>query len=180
MTCDEQLTRCCFLWWRAVPGSLHKPAPLDIDFNRVTTPSPLSFMRCGSPVDLSPYSTSLTPTPPQPTPSTTPPPLASLDNSGSVSLIRSFADYPMHPSFIRAASPAPLRASTPSFAAIALPQRPRTASPTLMFYQGGGLASARSLPTFSSSAAQPEPDAFRPIHKPHAQRTTSRQERLAS
>jgi hypothetical protein len=163
-----------------VTGSLHKPAPLDIDFNRVNTQSPLSFMRCGSPVDLSPYSSGLTALGPSPltsSPESFGSFLGGFDSTSSSSSFQQqrvrFTSEPPLPSLLRNASPAPPRTSAAAFTPVVLPQRPRTASPTLMFYQGGGLANARSLPTFSSSAAQPEPDAYQPIHKPHAHRSSA-------
>jgi hypothetical protein len=188
-------------------GSLHKPAPLDIDFNRVNTQSPLSFMRCGSPVDLSPYSgglTALGPSPLATSPESFGGPFsgagggggggndATSSSSSSPSSHPLPHPHPHHlhyqhhqprarytsepplPSLLRIASPAPPRTTSPaSFTPVTLPQRPRTASPTLIFYQGGGLADARSLPNFSNSAAQPEPDAYQPIHKPHAHRSSA-------
>lgn len=188
-------------------GSLHKPAPLDIDFNRVNTQSPLSFMRCGSPVDLSPYSgglTALGPSPLATSPESFGGPFSGAGGGGGGNDATSSSSSPsshqhplphphphhLHyqhhqprarytsepplPSLLRIASPAPPRTTSPaSFTPVTLPQRPRTASPTLMFYQGGGLADARSLPNFSNSAAQPEPDAYQPIHKPHAHRSSA-------
>lgn len=163
-------------------------------------------MRCGSPVDLSPYSgglTALGPSPLATSPESFGGPFSGAGGGGGNDATSSSSSSPsshqplphphphhLHyqhhqprarytsepplPSLLRIASPAPPRTTSPaSFTPVTLPQRPRTASPTLIFYQGGGLADARSLPNFSNSAAQPEPDAYQPIHKPHAHRSSA-------